>query len=99
MDKTERQEYMADYNKMYYQVRRGRETVSEIMNNFVLVVQPTSLNFKGNDQDEPIVCSEFGCPNHLTAEQQLYGSKCPHHQHKKKIEPSDYISYPHKKSA
>lgn len=52
------------------------------------------LFFKGND--EPTVCSHFGCKTHLTNEQKLYGNKCIHHQNTKKINPNEVISYPMK---
>lgn len=45
-----------------------------------LFIPPTKDNFKGTDNSNPIVCSVFGCDNHLTTEQQLYGTKCIHHQ-------------------
>jgi len=75
MNKKERQNYMADYNRHYYNIRSGRDTVSKIMNNFVLVVQPTQINFKGSDS--PVVCSTFGCSNYLTLREQMAGTKCP----------------------
>ena len=64
-----------------------------------LVVYPTGVNFNGTELDNPIVCSEFGCNTHLTPEQQLYGTKCIHHQKQKKIDVAKYISHPIKKTA
>lgn len=64
-----------------YYKKRHRPTTTEMFKEgrftFIdLKVEPTSNNFKGSDPNEPIVCSEFGCRNHLTPEQQLYNSKC-----------------------
>ena len=64
-----------------------------------LVIIPSAFQFKGTDIDEPIVCSQFGCAVHLTPEQQLYGTKCIHHQKQKKIDPTNFISHPIKQSA
>lgn len=58
-----------------------------------LVVVPSQFQFKGTDIDEPVVCSHFGCANHLTPEQQLYGTKCIHHQNPKKQDAGKFISY------
>ena len=97
MTQIERKEYMADYNRHYYEVRSGKPTVSEIMKDILLIIPPTKINFNGNE--EPIVCSHFGCNHHLTLNQQLYGSKCPAHQSTEKIDPTKFVSHPHKQSA
>lgn len=57
-----------------------------------LAIPPTMMNFKGSDVDEPTVCSVFGCKNHLTEEQKLYGTKCIHHQKQKKLDITLLIS-------
>lgn len=64
-----------------------------------LSILPTYLNFRGSDLGLPIVCSEFGCPVHLTYEQQLYNPKCYSCQCKVKTDPTSFISHPIKKSA
>lgn len=99
MTKQERKEYMADYNRHYYEVRKGRPTVCEMMEGITMTIPPTKINFNGSDLDEPVVCSTFGCSTHLTPEQQLYGTKCINCQSIKKIDPTSFISHPHKKSA
>lgn len=104
---------MADYNQRYKALKkRGAGKPPKPYNtiedkyliekynkhkNTELVIQPTENNFKG--LTEPVVCSYFGCPNHLTPEQQLYGTKCIHHQRKVKPDPTVFISYPKKKTA
>jgi hypothetical protein len=55
-----------------------------------MVIPPTMINFSGTT--EPTVCSVFGCRNHLTTEQKLYGTKCIHHQKQKKIDITLFIS-------
>jgi len=98
MTKEERKHYMADYNRHYYSLRVGRETVSEIMNNFVLVVQPTQINFKGEDPEEPRVCAEFGCPRHLSLTEQMASKFCINHQSQNKIDVVKHLSYPIRKT-
>ncbi|HQV53967.1 MAG TPA: hypothetical protein PLX17_00550 [Chitinophagaceae bacterium] len=86
MTKEERQHYMADYNRHYYSLRSGRETVKEMMKDILLVIPPTRINFNGADQDEPIVCAEFGCSKHLSLTEQLASKFCINHQSQKKID-------------
>lgn len=74
-------------------------TMEERYNREHLIIEPSSFQFKGADSDEPIVCSQFGCKNHLTPEQQLYGSKCISCQGKKEVDVAKYVSHPIKKSA
>lgn len=68
----------------------GRKPLRDVPISFLSSVQPTMINFKGSD--EPLVCSVFGCSNHLTTEQQLYGTKCIHHQKQKKIDITLFVS-------
>lgn len=105
MDKKE----TSAYNKMYKGLKAKRSAgkppkpyntiedryLIDRHKNTPMVVYPTSLNFKGTD--EPVVCSHFGCKNHLPPEQQLYGTKCIHHQKQKPIDVAKYVSYPTKK--
>lgn len=108
---TDKKKYMADYGKQYkaykMKIRAKRSAgkppkyYSTIEDKYLidrhkstpLIVEPTGQNFKGTF--EPVVCSEFTCSRHLTAEQQLYGRFCPHHQQpKEKPDASKFISYP-----
>jgi len=98
MDKEQRKHYMADYNRHYYLLNSSRGTVSEIMNNFVLVVQPTQINFKGEDPEEPRVCAEFGCPRHLSLTEQMASKFCISHQSKKEIDVAMYVQLPIRKT-
>lgn len=59
-----------------------------------LLVSPTMDNFKGMDLENPIICSYFGCKVKLSRTERLFGNTCIHHQNKKKVEPSNFISYP-----
>ena len=68
----------------------GRKPLRDVPISFLSSVQPTMINFKGSD--EPLVCSVFGCSNQLTTEQQLYGTKCIHHQKQKKIDITLFVS-------
>ena len=68
-------------------------------NRNILVVQPSAFQFSGTDPDEPIVCSHFGCKVKLSKTEMLFGTTCIHHQRYKKIDPTIFISHPHKKSA
>jgi len=95
-------EYMKAYNALYS--KRHRPTTTEIFmpdrfNHSDLCTLPTSINFKGSDPDEPLVCSHFGCRTHLTPEQQLYGTKCIHCQENTEINPTAFASHPIKQSA
>ena len=99
MTKQERKEYMSDYNRHYYEAKRGRPTVCEMMEGITMSVPPTKINFNGTDIDEPIVCSNFGCNNHLSNEEKLFGSKCVHCQSTKKIDVNTHLQYPHKRLA
>ena len=103
MDKAK---YMAAYNKQYKQMKAKRSAgkppkpYNTIEDKYLidrhkftpLVVFPTHINFNGSDTDNPTVCSVFGCRNHLTAEQKLYGTKCIHHQKKKKLDITLFVS-------
>ena len=70
----------------------GRKPLRDVPIRFLSSVQPTMMNFKGSDVDEPTVCSVFGCKNHLTEEQKLYGTKCIHHQKQKKLDITLFVS-------
>jgi len=94
MTKEERQHYMADYNRHYYSLRSGRETVSEMMKDITLQVPPTRINFNGTDQDEPRCCAKFGCSKHLSLTEQMASKFCIHHQSQKKIDATLYASHP-----
>jgi len=101
-------EYMAEYGKKYKAIKkiirekRSAEKPPAFYNTIEdrylvdrhrftpLVIPPTMMNFSGTT--EPAVCSEFGCRNHLTTEQKLYGSKCIHHQKKKKLDITLFVS-------
>ncbi len=60
--------------------------------NTALVVPPTMKNFAGTDELEPTVCSVFGCKNILSHEHRLYGTTCIHHQKKKKLDITLFVS-------
>ncbi len=94
--KKERQRaYMREYNRLYkFGIKKSSPTDNRYKD-VVLSIPPTDINFKGTD--EPIVCSEFGCSNHLSNEEKLFGTKCVHCQHKNKISPSSFLSFPTKK--
>ena len=88
MNGYEYKNYMAKYNAMYK--KRRRPTTTEMFNDgkftFAdLKVEPTMNNFIGNDLDNPIVCSHFGCATHLSNEEKRFGTKCIHHQKQKKL--------------
>ena len=95
---TDKKEYMKKYNQMYAKHLKGRGRTT--MDIFVeekycrndLFIEPTKLNFSGTELDNPIVCSEFLCNNHITHEQQLYGTKCIHCQNKKKLDITLFVS-------
>ena len=103
MDKAK---YMAAYNKQYKEIKAKRSAgkppkpYNTIEDKYLidrhkftpLVVLPTYINFNGSDTDNPTVCIEFGCRNHLTTEQKLYGSTCIHHQKKKKLDITLFVS-------
>lgn len=101
-----REEYLA-YMKVYNSKNPRRKGTMSSTPIFLgeqydyrdLIVQPTGINFKGTDKDEPIVCNEFGCATHLTPEQQLFNPKCYSCQCKEKIDPTQFISHPIKKIA
>lgn len=100
MTREEYLAYMREYNKTYKaRAKWMRGSLVDIYDHTFLNIPPTEINFKGSDRDEPIVCDEFGCPNHLTPEQQLYGTKCIHCQSKQKIDVAKHISHPIKKIA
>lgn len=62
-----------------------------------LSIEPTQMNFKGSDREEPVVCSYFGCNTHLTETEILCGTRCLNHQNKKRTDPNLVLSYPMKK--
>lgn len=95
--KKERQRsYMREYNRLYkFGIKKSSPTDNRYKD-VVLTIPPTEINFKGNDIDEPLVCSEFNCGRHLTPEERLYGTKCIHCQKKNKLDPTLFISFPKK---
>jgi len=78
--------------KLIREIGEGKKPLRNVPISFIRSVQPTHINFLGSDLDNPTVCSEFGCKNHLTTEQQLYGTKCIHHQKKNKLDITLFIS-------
>lgn len=95
--------YMKEYNRNHKRVKGSMSSVPFIGEQYDyrdLLVQPTGVNFRGSDKENPIVCSEFGCATHLTPEQQLYNSKCYSCQCKEKqTDVAMRISYPIKRIA
>lgn len=57
-----------------------------------LVIPPTMMNFKGTDMEEPSVCSVFGCNKYLSLEERRFGNICIHHQKKKKLDITLFVS-------
>ena len=78
---------------------RGHPIKSGKLNNVVLTIEPTGVNFRGTDDDEPVYCSHFGCGRKLTLQEQLFGDKCIECKPKVKTDPTYFISHPNKKSA
>lgn len=97
--KKERQRsYMREYNRLYkFGIKKSSPTDNRYKD-VVLTIPPTEINFKGNDIDEPLVCSEFNCGRHLTPVEALYNSKCPNCQSIKKTDPTFHLSYPNKRA-
>lgn len=94
MNRTERRAY----NKGYKSVRMANNSqvdgYVERYDRHVLKVPPSIFNFKGGDEEEPIVCSSFGCSRTLSITEQLFGSKCIHCQGINKIDAGRFISIP-----
>lgn len=103
MDKAK---YMAAYNKQYKEMKAKRSAgkppkpYNTIEDKYLidrhkhtsLVVYPTGVNFKGSDLDNPIVCSHFGCATHLSNEEKRFGTTRIHHQKKKKLDITLFVS-------
>lgn len=58
---------------MPVRVRRSNVTYHEYK------IEPTYINFRGSDIDEPKVCNVFGCARELSLEEQRFGDKCVSH--------------------
>lgn len=95
MPLTERKKKNNDAYYKLLKIKTGKIEPKQIP----LVIEPTGLNFKGNDPDNPIICSTFGCKNHLPPQQTLFGTKCIHCQKQKtKIDVAMHLSFPFKKA-
>ena len=90
--------YMKVYNKKYNERRRPTENREMLYGGDYLNIQPTELNFKGTDRDEPVVCSKFGCSKHLLNEEKRFGKYCVEHQGNNKIDYTLVLSYPIKQT-
>ncbi len=99
MNREEYLSYMKEYNRLYKGAKRV-EANGEYRYTFLdLKIEPTENNFIGNDNDEPRCCSQFGCGKKLSMEEQRFGNYCINHQNKNKLDITNYISHPIKKSA
>lgn len=61
--------------------------------NKVYVVQASQFQFKGTDEEEPIVCAWNGCNKHLSLTEKLCGNMCLQHQNRKKFNPCIFLKY------
>ena len=107
MPKDRSPTYRKEYNRKYKEVKRKvgnphfkiKKTIEdkyliEKHRDRVLSIEPTDMNFKGSDRDEPECCNEFGCGRVLNSQEKLFGNKCINHQTKKKIDINTVLSYP-----
>ena len=44
----------------------------------VLNVEPKECNFRGTDEDNPVICRTFGCRKKLSLNEQRFGNVCVH---------------------
>lgn len=83
--------------KLIKEIGDGKKPLRNVPISFIQSIQPTQMNFKGSDSDEPRCCSVFGCGRKLSDEENLYGTTCIHHQQKIKIDVAMRVSYPVRK--
>lgn len=76
-------DYMAEYGRLYRRFRRYDVSNFMLVGSEHLKINPTEMNFKGSDINEPVVCAHFGCPTHLSLQEQRFGKFCIRHQQKK----------------
>ena len=88
-----------DTKKLAKKLKTDKAPLRNVKIQFIKSVEPTKDQFEGTDIEEPQRCSQFGCGKKLSLEEQRFGNKCINHQTKKKIDPTQYISHPIKKSA
>lgn len=94
MTNKEREIYNREYKLRKVNKTSVVDGYLEKYNMEILKVPPSLFNFKGGDDEQPIVCSSFGCSRTLSITEQLFGSKCIHCQGINKIDAGRFISIP-----
>ncbi len=89
--------YRTNHSKVGTKITVKKIETTERHRNTILSIEPTDMNFKGSDREEPECCNEFGCGRLLNSQEKLFGNKCINHQTKKKIDINQVLSYPLKK--
>jgi len=98
MTREEYLSYMREYNRMYKGCKKSMSSPM-LFGSEHLKVEPTQLNFKGTDPDEPRCCETFGCGKQLSLEESRFGNKCVNCQNKPEIDVAKHLSFPIKKTA
>jgi len=99
MKGTAFKKYKQEYNREYYAKKGWYKRWMEAAYGYKhLKVEPTEMNFKGSDCDEPRLCCHFGCGRKLSLVEEMSGKFCIHHQSPKKIDVAMHLSYPIKQT-